>query len=391
MEEVKELSWWARLVEKRRSKIKQKIEDSIYNDKDIKYRGPLSYRYLRIIGWICMAIGQLTTIAMLYLNVGDKILFNDTGENFITIIGALATPLFLIANFGLVFNHKRTYKQSLMSFGGLFLAIGLGLVLVYYHYIDGLLSHLNLSKETRESVSALTAQKAQINIFADLFAAALFNFFLNYTPKKHFRGKKIVYFRLFCLIPVLYIVGCYIIKTYDNLYFIESAIASGTGDGKHIIPFGVMAFLTTKNPFVHFVFIATAIWIKNREKYFEKLGYTKEDYKKYLSTNRNSLSFAFHISLLCLIISLLDWIIFIVCYSLDTYGGLEIIMYYSAYGGLQCAGLIFAIPFIMLFSYTRTHENKLIDLFVPIIGIAMVAFVYSESVYQLIIQLASSN
>ena len=391
MEEVKELSWWGKKRENHRKKVRRRIEDSIYNDKDIKYRGPLSYRYLRIIGWVCMALGQLTTVAMLYLNIGDKILFNDAGDNLITIIGALATPLFLIANFGLVFNHKRTYKQSLMSFGGLFLAIGLGLILVYYHYIDGLLSHLNVSTETRNSVSAITAQKAQINIFADLFAAALFNFFLNYTPKKHFKGKKIAYFRLLSLLPVLYIVVCYIIKTYDNFYYLESLATSETGNGKHIIPFGVMVFLTTKNPFVHLIFIVIAIWIKNREKYFVKLGYTKEDYKKYLSTNRNSLSFAIHISVLCLIVSLLDWVIYIVCYSIDLYSGAVALVYYALLGGLQCAALIFVIPFIMLFSYTRTHENKLIDLFVPIIGIAMVAFVYSESMYQLIVQLSSGS
>ena len=44
--------------EKRRLKLKHKL----LNPVDIKYQGPLSYRALRIIAWVCFALGQIVII-----------------------------------------------------------------------------------------------------------------------------------------------------------------------------------------------------------------------------------------------------------------------------------------------------------------------------------------
>ena len=51
--------------------------------------------------------------------------------------------------------------------------------------------------------------------------------------------------------------------------------------------------------------------------------------------------------------------------------------------------LLLVIPFIMLFSYTRTHKPSAIDMIIPNVG--MVAFIicYVEGFYQFIIRLPS--
>jgi hypothetical protein len=47
--------------------------------------------------------------------------------------------------------------------------------------------------------------------------------------------------------------------------------------------------------------------------------------------------------------------------------------------------MIFLIPIILLFSYTRRHKNPDADIFVPIGGVAVAVLVGIESVYQLIV------
>ena len=38
---------------------KQKLKNRLIRPDDIKYQGPISYRVLRIIAWVLIALGQL--------------------------------------------------------------------------------------------------------------------------------------------------------------------------------------------------------------------------------------------------------------------------------------------------------------------------------------------
>ena len=51
-----------------------------------------------------------------------------------------------------------------------------------------------------------------------------------------------------------------------------------------------------------------------------------------------------------------------------------------------CGGLILVAPIVLLFSYTRTHKNKKIDTLLPIIAIALIAFMYFEGFYHFILK-----
>ena len=77
---------------------------------DISYRGPLSYRHLLVIGWICISFKVLD----LLISLGIKIDPNQpqwmlTLGKVAGFLGAFALPMFLIANFAIILDKKKTY------------------------------------------------------------------------------------------------------------------------------------------------------------------------------------------------------------------------------------------------------------------------------------------
>ena len=50
----------------------------------------------------------------------------------------------------------------------------------------------------------------------------------------------------------------------------------------------------------------------------------------------------------------------------------------------QSLGLLLLSPVMLLFSYTRRHKHRLLDSFIPIVGIALIVMVYIEGFYQFI-------
>lgn len=387
--------------ERRKEKRKAKLQARYLNPVDIKYRGILSYRHLRIIAWIAIAMSQLLVVNAVSAKILESPLIGDVGAFFVEMVSALSLPLFMIAAFSLILNNNKTNKSTILTYLGLYLAVGCGLLIVYFRYIDVLMKPI--MEESGQSVSLavgdLLGKKAEINVFADLLALSLFYFFVTYTPKKYFKDKKIIIFRLFALLPLIFATVTYILKVLANL-------------GEMSLPFYIYPFLTTKPPVIYLLFIILAIWIKNRKRRFTKIGATEEDYQRYLKTNRNSLSFSGHLSIILLITALVDLLIFFVVFILLT------TKYYYIFGALaeidpaqyeevelidvalmaalgettsysigEGASLIIAIPFVMLFSYTKKYENGTFDIMIPLAGIGIVAFTYLESIYQIMLRI----
>ena len=48
----------------------------------------------------------------------------------------------------------------------------------------------------------------------------------------------------------------------------------------------------------------------------------------------------------------------------------------------RSATLLLISPLMLLFSYTRTHKNRLLDSFIPIISIVIIVLVYLEGFFQ---------
>ena len=358
--------------EKRYARIKRRL----FKEDDIKYVGPLSYRALRILAWFCLALGQIAFLNSVGLSILHWSPIGKGWANACSMISNLATPFFILASFGLVLSGRRNMRDFMLIYGIAYLGVGLGFVFFYLRYIDGLFVKLGLQQTPFPAlVSGFLSDKVQVNVFADLFAFSLFHFFMNYTPKRVFKGKLLIIFRLFALLPIFFVIVSYILKILSATKVIE-------------LSFYVFPFLTTKSPIVYFVFVVASLWIKHRERMFLKLGATREEYHQFLNTNRNSLSVSIHLSLIILLSVVFDGLLFLFSFihygihglPLDTFS--EVVV--DVYGVGQSSMMVLIIPFIFLYSYKRKHIDSRIDIAVPIVGIALIVVIYVEAIYQFI-------
>ena len=106
-------------------------------NNDIKYRGPLSYRHLRIIAWVFMMFMAMSVVFSVYakftlLGKSEDLrsAFQTTSDVF-SWIGTLALPVFLIANFSIIMRSHKNLKRILILHGG----IALGLLVVSYLFV----------------------------------------------------------------------------------------------------------------------------------------------------------------------------------------------------------------------------------------------------------------
>ena len=358
---------------------------------DIKYRGPLSYRAFQIIGWICLVVTQAVVVITLASKANP-----DTANHYATMaeglsyIAAMSLPFLLLASFATMLNHNTSYHMQLLKNFGLMLALAALFYVGIYHYIAGSLSAMDPEPGHAERfIENMVYSRGgtgfiAFNVFVDLFLCTLFLFFLCYRPRKLFQGKSVILLRLCAVLPVAYELACIWWKWYS---------AKGIAH----IPVQLFPFLTVKPPMTFLVFIVLAIYIKLRERHFLKHGKTYEEYQAFLMTNRNSLHFAVFTAVLLLVAGLLDLFFFLDIASyeilstlkLDKLGSINIfdpnlVLGATAMGFGNAIQLLLMPPFVLLFSYTRTHKNKLIDIFIPIVGIVCILIVYLQGGYQVI-------
>ena len=140
------------------------------------------------------------------------------------------------------------------------------------------------------------------------------------------------------------------------------------------------------------IFLALTFFIKRREWLYRRNGKTREQYHAFLKTNLNSLQFSSFLTNQFISIAFLDLIVLMVLsaiiapihfgYSDNPFStALDVVISWG-FGG--CLPLILVTPFIMLFSYTRTHKDTKMDLVINLLGIVGVGLVYLEGLYQII-------
>ena len=363
-------------------KRKAKLMNTLMDPNDIKYVGPLSYRHLRILAWITLAIAQFLLLSNISQSIsGIPIINNEIFYNSLDLISSLSTPFFLLAMFATIFNRKKTYRSTLIIYALAYLAISFGFLFIFNRYILMLGTRMGFDVyEMETTFSNHFGSKAQINVFADLLSLTLIHFFINYIPTKYFKGNKIIIFRLLVILPLIYLTISYI------LIGLNSA-------GTIILRLETFPFLASKSPVVHILFITLSTLMKNREKLFLRNGGTKEKYAKYLNTNKNSLSFSIQASILFAIFSLIDFILLISIMALSQMNGMNVeqsISFATDLGFGKSSLLFIAIPFILLFSYKKTHKDGYGDIIVPLIGLGLIGFAYIEGIYEIIINIMNS-
>ncbi len=350
-------------------------------ENDIKFRGPLSYRHLRIIGWVLLALSEIVTILKFVEKAYGAVGMYGLWPSILGSCFSLMAPLFLIAVFGVVLNAKDGYRRMLIMYGGLSLLVYVIFVIVFEHYLVGLISAMsdfNTAQETGRLLLLGLSQHGYMtfNLFIDLLLCTLVTFFINYRPKKFFQGNKIYIFRSLVAIPILYEITSIVLKVLAS----ESIIL--------LSPF-IYPLLTTKTPMSFIIFIVMAIFIKNRERYFIKKGKTHDEYKEFEKTNVNSLHFSITLSVtivISVIIDLLIMSILLVLMSSQpvpeglTFESFVLVQLnkITGWGFGQSAVYLLIIPIVMLFDYKKTHKDSIVDTIIPVAGIGLVALVYIE-------------
>ena len=372
----------ARAVRKERKKLRR-----YDTENDIRYRGPLSYRAFKILGWICIALSQVAVLLTLEARMDPSMTaVLRTPTTVVKLLSNLALPFLLIANFALILNAVEGYGKQLIRFGGFALAVVAGSVVVFQRYILGSVAvFMGGRQEAAAFISGVFHMPSgpgflSYNLFIDLFLCALLLFFLNYRPKRVFTGKLLGVFRAFAVLPVLYEIASITLKILAV-------------EGKVALPLIVFPFLTVKPPMTFLVFIVMAFFIKNRERFFRKSGRTHEDYQAFLKTNRNSFQFSRFTAIIMAAAGVLDVVAMFVASAIllrhapeaaEQAEGL-FLSHMNALGLGDSVMLLVLAPLMLLFSYTRTHRNRMVDTVIPFAGVVLVALVYLEGAYQLIL------
>ena len=373
---------------KRRKRIPKWLRFSV--DEDIKYRGPLSYRALRIFAWLFLCLSQLGAFLVFAGNVapGAVAKFGMLGQIFQS-LKSVMMPLFLIATFSILLNKSRKYSSLLFLYGGCAFMFFLLFIIIHDRFLIGLVMKMNeVDRATARATidefipTLLINGYISYNIFIDLFFCTLFVFFVMYKPKKVFVGKKLIIFRLLSLFPVAYELTSLILK----------ALASA--DIFIMSPY-MYPFLTTKPPITFLVFIVLTVYLKVRERIYNKAGLSKHDYDTFLNSRRNSWYFSVFTSTMIAIAVVVDLALLLIVsiayasQGVDVENEFDIFSALSKANGLgfgQGVSMVLVIPFILLFSYTRTHKDTKIDMAIPLIGLAGLGLVYFEELFQILTQ-----
>ena len=362
-------------------------------ENDIKYRPPLSYRHFRIFGWLCLFIQLLFGALATGFGMAHDPSFATRIDAFSSIssaFGSLMAPFFLFAAFSVLFNAKDGYKKLFITYGGLSLLIIILFYIIYYHFITGIFNAIGVEQETVDALFMLFSKLGflAINFFVDLFLCSLFAFFVNYVPKKMFKGKKIYIFRCFAIFPVL----------YEMISLVLKALAS---ESIVTLPMALFPFLTSKPFATFFIFVVLALIFKGRERRFLKHGKTKEEYHAFLGTNANIFHFGRTSAILCLIVSLIDIVlaIFLSAVVVVTRYGAEApaeainvgIKTVTGWGIGGAAPLLLFAPVLLLFNYKKTYKKPLYDTLIPVASLGFILIVMLEVIFQLALFIISRN
>ncbi|MBR4656943.1 MAG: hypothetical protein IKO68_10350 [Oscillospiraceae bacterium] len=370
----------------KRAAKKEKKFARMTSEQDIRYRGPLGYRAFKLLGWLCIVLSQAVVMMNLkaQLDPAAEAALQDP-IRILSSVADLALPFLLIANFALILNHSEGYGTQLLRYFFLNLLVVGASVFLFARYGVG-----TLAVFTEDCAQAMQILQEGIwsgsgtgylayNIFTDLILCTLLMFFLNYRPEKVFTGKKLILFRCFAALPILYEAASITLKLLSSY-------------GKIQLPLILFPFLTVKPPVTFLVFIVMAVFIKTRELHFRRNGRTHEDYDRFLTTKRNSWNFSVFTAWTLVIAGILDLIFVIVFIVADNglnydYAGAnfaELYQHASALNLGESVSLLMLAPIMLLFSYTRTHKEKTFDMLIPAIGVVGIVVAYLEGIYQII-------
>ena len=353
-----------------------------------KFKGIFSYRHFRIAGWVCMAMALTNIMIGLGMKLSSRVAEKYSGvHDVLSFFAELGVFLFLFANFAVIIDKKSSYKKLFIMYGALSAGFVLLFADVYYRFLGGIVGSINDEMGTTIDTSDLMSGGFQaFNIFLDMLLCTAVVFFIDYKPTKFFVGKKLYIFRAFAALPILYELACILLK-----YF-------ATVDGLKLHPM-VSPFLTTKPVLCFLLFVRMAFYVKGRETKFLNHGKTLEDYDAFMRTNRNSLQFARKFALMTLLYGFIDLVVVLILVILrlvnagllqafldagaDNQETTQLLDYVlgeaRAIGFGGAVSMIFIVPFIFFFSYSKRYKKSKVDTLIPVGAVAVIGLVVIEA------------
>jgi len=358
------------------------LKNDINREYDTKSWHILSYRELRIIGWIAMCFTSISAVLFAFTDPETSTgeLYYNLG-NAATYIATLAIPCFLVANYSIIFRKPKDFKRLLVTYGSLCLLMIVINYFFLYRYIIALVNTADKSGDLSKGFAALTdllnaspALGTFLNMFVDMFMCVLFYFFFNFKPSKGFQGKKIFIFRSLSAIPFIY--------EFASLTFRLLTI-----NPAYKIDGWVFPLLCTKPPYMFLSFVLICIYMKEREKRFFKKGGTQEEYEKYLNSDENFSDFNTVVGMTFLATVVLDYIFFGLMVSAV---GASIGNYWVAYkrvskiGIGSSMGMILMCPIMSIYSYKKEVPKTTWEPLLPLIGIILYVLMAVETAVDII-------
>ena len=350
----------ARREYKKTSEYKRSKIDKLLAKQNIKFRGPFSYRTVRIFAYIFMLFAQIYLVYSIASKIVTPAHWVGSFVNVLEILSIFALPLFLTSNFCLIMSSKRNIKNFLIFYSAFALLIYLAIILIHYRYIGGFANIISdgdaeMANGIANTITNIFFGKViNYNIFVDLSLFSFFYFFFFYKPKKIKTRKSLITFRLFSLLPV-------------SIAIVSSVLYAMHFLGSINLPVAALAIMPCRSFTIYAIFFILSIVIKIRQYRFSKLGGTEIEYEEYLKSNRNSLEVSVIASIIIFAISLIDFILLFTIPEVILLG-IGVNFYF-----------VFIIPFVLLLSYTRKPKLKIMDAILPIIFVVLTIIIYLEA------------
>ena len=334
--------------------------DRLMSRPDIRYKAPLSYRTLRIIGFLLLFLSQAyIAFNMVSSHIEHYPAWIDELFIIFEIVSTFALPVFLASNFCVIMSDKKSIVKKLIIYSVCALLIYVCILLIYYRYIfgiiDAILDDPTTSRETAYNLTNLLFGKIiNYNIFIDLSLFCLFYLFFFYTPKKIKTKKGLIAFRSLSILPIIIVIVSAILYSlhYKNVI---------------TLPIAILAIMPCRSLTFYAIFIILSFVIKLRQYKFLSWGGTQEEYRNYLATRRNSLEISSLASIIIAVISFIDLLFYLFVP--------EVILYGIGYNFYLCA----IIPLLFLLDYKKKPKHPIIDILIPIIFIACVIIMFCEA------------
>ncbi len=371
---------------------------SINKGNDISYVAPLSYRHLRIFGWLMMILMQISIVLATFssLNALDEATIDFSNNlhiasDIIGYIAQLAVPFFLLANFALIISSQENIKKLVIFHASMAILIYLGFILLYDRYFLALATKLLSPLFGLDGVKLFVdafirlyfTNYLTLNVFVDLLMCSLLYFFLIYKPKK-IKPEKIIYFRLLVIFPILFEVSSAVIKGLS------------LGADLFLLPIELIPLLTNKPIVTFLAFLAIVIYLKYQEKIYLKMGGKEEEYAEFLTTNAHNFQFDIILGIIFAIAGIVDLIVTIILLltfsevsdidivSFHTFK--EVLKFVQPWGFGKGISLLFFSPITLLLNYRKKYSvsSKNIDIIIPLIGIVLMILTFLEGFYQFI-------